>query len=912
MTIYFGLELDDLVYPVSDETNGGTHYFGPMGLLFMLESHMGLIGHPSDNEYLRIEQYRQLLRKYLEENANAFYKASFEVDQFATATEILERRDELLLAGWDFSNNDSTPERLQVISNIEKQIHENNSLLYPGYADRFIAILNYLGTRQHPIKKLFHNEPFELLPKHIQKLFSTFVKSGITVNPISAKETKGSTDLHRFRKFIFGPDGPKEKIKAQQDGSLLLLKTKRETDAATFLAQLFNKNRKYRPLVLVPEKNRALDNALIQESVPSLGILSASLARPSLQILKLIPTFLWQPIDPYKILEFVSLSVKPLADDLARLIANQMAQSPGMKSDNWYGMITRYFETLKERALSDKTINYQQIRNQYEFWFERTRYDISDKVPKEEVIEIFDYLSEWAFKVYDESAQNNSNGNENKNNSMLVLSQQAKKVTELLHALPDSETELNYLELERIVRTIYQPSPVEFKAREKGHLPHIHKTSNIIGSTQKLLWWNFVDREPDHFFSKWYKNELSYLESLNIHLTGPIEKNQLQIWQKKRPFVHTQEGIFLIMPQMVEGQEVQVHPLYGDLEACFDDLETISFSLDNDATKQQLENYFRVPDQSSISHHQLGQPKAMLQIKEAAQLHHNEEETFTSLDNLFYYPYQWAFRYKSKLRKSSILSVVNDVTLMGNLAHRFFELIFQQDVHEWNKSDVEKWINSKAYTLLSREGAVLLMYGREPERLAFINKIKYAAWSLLHMIQNNGWSVIGTEQDLEGKFMNISIKAKADLVLKRGSEYAVVDLKWRGAARRERIIKSEEDLQLVMYAKLLTEDHTWAHTAYFIIEAGKMVTRNNLAFKEAIAINPDCDHIEINQRIWDKMEATFLWRLQQLQNGNIEIRTKSTSNELEEIYEGQLMELLEMRNEDAPFDDYRTLINLIQ
>ena len=97
-----------------------------------------------------------------------------------------------------------------------------------------------------------------------------------------------------------------------------------------------------------------------------------------------------------------------------------------------------------------------------------------------------------------------------------------------------------------------------------------------------------------------------------------------------------------------------------------------------------------------------------------------------------------------------------------------------------------------------------------------------------------------------------------------------------------------------------------------LIEQGKMIARNNLAFKEALAVNPEADHIEINERIWEKMEATFQWRLQQLQKGAIEVRTKNTSIDLEEMYAGQLMELLEMKQEDAPFDDYRTLINLIE
>ena len=180
------------------------------------------------------------------------------------------------------------------------------------------------------------------------------------------------------------------------------------------------------------------------------------------------------------------------------------------------------------------------------------------------------------------------------------------------------------------------------------------------------------------------------------------------------------------------------------------------------------------------------------------------------------------------------------------------------------------------------------------------------------MIQNNGWEIKETEMDLDGAFVDTPIKGKADLVMQRGDELVVVDLKWRGASFRERIIRNEEDLQLVTYSKLLKEDKNWAHTAYFIIENGKMIARNNLAFREVIAVAPDSDHLQINKEIWQRMQQTFHWRMKQLSAGQIEIRTEQTLPDLEDAYAHQLMDLLEMKDKDAPFDDYRTLINLVE
>ena len=924
MEIYFGLELDDLVLPQPKKIQGGTHYFGPNGLLTMLETHFGLTVLPANNEYFRIEQYRQAIMRHSagcgEENAS-FYCQSFAADQFATAAELLSRRDELLLAGWDFTINDDLPARLKTLAEIEaifqtKPPEDSNELpltLSAGFADRFMAVFHYIGKRKHPIQTIYLNEPVDILPFYFQKLLSKLQANTpeLIIQPIHNETFVNSgSDLDHFKNRLLAPSGKVPKITLKNDGSLLLLKAKRATDAANYLAKLFKINPDFRPVCLVPEKNRALDIALIQEGFPSLGIQSASLARPTLQILKLITAFLWKPLDPFKILEFVSLSVKPLDDGLANIIAELMAQNPGIKSDRWHARIKSYFEELAELSQTDKSINVQQVTDQFEFWFERSRFDADKTVPKGQVIDIFNYLQDWAYDIFRETGE--------KNNSLLVLGEQAKRIKELLEVLP--EVQLTYLELERIVRTIYEPAPVVFQEREVGHLPFVMNNSAIVRPVEKLVWWNFVQNEPVHFFSRWYEKERKYMQSIDCQMVTPKEENELLVWQRRRPVLNTARQLILIMPEMVAGSVVHPHPLYGDLEAAFANFEAITFNLDNEKGREHFAQHFDLPERINIPQRQLGKPKPFVQIPNIAKLSDREHETLTSLETLFYYPYQWMFRYKIKLNQTSILSVVDDNRLLGNLAHRMFENLLdkeKQDVTTWKKSEVENWIEKESPGLLRREGAVLLMYGREPEKIAFINKLKYSAWSLVSQIQENGWKIVATEQDLQGNFQDKPVKGRADLVLQRGEEIAVLDLKWRGAAMRERIIRNQEDLQLVLYSKLLTPDETWAHTGYFIMENGKMIARNQLAFKNITAVAADLDHGAINQEIIQKMEATYDWRMQQLAAGKVEIRCQQTCADLEDIYyqtesSETINQLLEMKDGDAFFDDYRTLINLVE
>ncbi|MEL6943696.1 MAG: hypothetical protein AAFO82_13595, partial [Bacteroidota bacterium] len=465
MTIYFGLGLDNDIQ-IAEKVQAGIHYVGANRMLAILETQMGFQGYPSGNEHLRIEQYRQALTTHLEEYPESFYRNSFLADQMATATEMLSRRDELLLSGWDFEHKSADlPARLAVLGQLEALIFVNlydeklkedyQITLSPGFSDRFQQILRHVEKRKNNIEQIYTLEPSPILPNHFQRLFECLKKEGTKVESIPQTPINGDSDLANFQTLLL-PNTPRKKHTLKQDGSLLLLQCKRETDGADYLAKLLRKNPNWKPHILMTEKNRTLDTALIQEGLPSMGILSASLARPMLQIIKLAPTFLWNPIDPFKLMEFVNLKVKPLEEELSNRIAQQLAQAPGIGGEGWAIMLKNYFDEIEAKAQNDSYINAGEIRQQYNFWFRRDRYSTAQRVPIEEVIEFYNYLKEWSFQAFEDSG--------NRSQSLLVLSEQAKRIEELLNTLPESA--LSYLELERIIRTIYEPSPVAFRAQE--------------------------------------------------------------------------------------------------------------------------------------------------------------------------------------------------------------------------------------------------------------------------------------------------------------------------------------------------------------------------------------------------------------------------------------------------------------
>ena len=906
MIVYFGTNLDSGSLFEKPLAEAGVHRVGSQGLLHLLESLLGLAGHPNDDAYLRLEAYRQTIRQYLTEE-DAFFASSFHADQFATAADLLARRDELLSAGWDFREDPGLPTRLHVLARLEARWKQSGLEDLPGYADRLEAVIQLLPQLKHPIRTFFHLEPFELLPRPIQRLLTLLPDTALEPFQLTAYNpafTPPAGDLGDFREALLQRgNGKKEKVQAKGDGSLILLHCKTAIDGAEYLAQVLRKSPEFRPALLIPEKNRVLDAALIQEGLPSLGIQSASLARPSLQILKLIPTFLWTPVDPYKILEFVSLPVKPLPDELAQVIAAQMSQSPGLQGENWNRAIARYFEELRNASNGTRHSAYDEANEQYRFWFGRKRYPIDQSVPREEVIQLYEKVRFWAFDAFEAG----------KGNSLLVLSEQAKRIVELLHALP--EEDLTHLELERIVRTVYQPSPVVFHEAESTHLPFVHHPGALLDPAEDLIWWNFVETDPVQFFSHWYPPETQYLANEGVLVDPPSLQNQRQLWQRIQPVLKTSRRLLLLIPQNLRGEATNPHPLMGDLEATFSNLDAISCTLGTGGDVSLLGRYFQLPEFVPLPYYRLGRPQPFIQAPGLHQLADRDNETFSSLNALFYYPYQWVFQYKLKLKKSSILSIVPDETLMGNLAHRLFEKLFEEPFHSWDKPQLERWVEETTTDLFYKEGAVLLLYGREPERIRFLKQVQFAAWTLVTYVRDNQWTVESSELLMEGHFADTRVKGIADIVLQRGNgEKAVLDLKWRGANFRENSIRNEEDLQLVLYANLACDQKDWAYTAYFIINRSKLLARTNHAFREIIPLAPQNDPKEVNERIWTRMEHTYHWRMQQLAAGSVEVRCAHTLSDLDLTYQDDpaMLQILEMKTADARFDDYRTLINLVE
>ena len=904
MILHLGLQFNNRVHP-NAPVSGDEHYCDPKGVLTLLERRMGCAGYDDDNAALRIEQYRQALTRHAQTAGSVFYRAAFDADPFATAADLLDRRDELLLAGWTFELSDATPARLRVLAELEPLWQQTaNGGPAPGFADRWGQLLDRLRERPHPVERVVLHHPAELYPSHVSALLEVLGQVAAVAPYALPDNAPEDSDLGHWQSCLLGETPAKRAPRG--DGSIGILRGASSTAIADYAAQLLRNNADYRPLVLLPAQRRTFDQACRQEGLPSMGLLSASVARPSLQILKLVTTFLWDPIDPKKILEFVSLPLKPLDDRLARVIAREMADRPGIGSSQWRGALGRFWAELDEAAQADATIKVGVVRGDYNRWFERERYPSNGRVPKNEVIELFGYLQTWAYQLYDETSSADHQAM-----SLMVLSSQARRVKELLMEVP--EQQISRLELQRIVRTIYASSPVEQHPGERSHLRHVHAPTAILDPVDELLWWDFVEEEPDFFFSRWYTDERAYLAARQAAPDTPHAQNARLLYQRVQPVLRTRERLLLCIPDQVAGNAVHAHPLFGHLEATFGDLSALTHDLRAQPVAEQFNFIGRSCAYEDVAPHRLAQPTPFLAVDTQFPLPERASESYSSLDQLFYYPHQWALKHHAQLRPSNLLSVVDEKRLKGNLAHKAFERLFREmDGTLWSAAQIRTQLDEQLPGLLRQEGAPLLAYGKEPERVRFVKTLKQAAVKLVRLLRENGWTPVGIEEEVTGSFGPLELKGYLDLVVQRGHEHCIIDLKWSGSGWRRDALANREDLQLAIYAHLLaqrTQDHV--HTAYYILDKQQLLVRSGEVFPTEQAVEPDGDALATQREMIDRMLATYRWRHSQLRHGQVEVRTEDTASSLQNFYAEEQVDLfpyLEMKNETNRYDDYRTLV----
>ncbi len=177
MKVHFSQWLDGYIphLPVGEAVMAEA-WVGPRGLLERLESAFGIAG-PASAEPERVDAYARRIERCVD--GDVFFSRSWGIDPWGVARELLQWRDELVLAGWDGSVVADGGLRLEALAAVEAQREVE---LPGGFADRVRRVERVLeGGRETGIEEVRLIEPRRDLPCVWQRVIGALERSGTRI-----------------------------------------------------------------------------------------------------------------------------------------------------------------------------------------------------------------------------------------------------------------------------------------------------------------------------------------------------------------------------------------------------------------------------------------------------------------------------------------------------------------------------------------------------------------------------------------------------------------------------------------------------------------------------------------------------------------------------------------------------------
>jgi hypothetical protein len=846
----------------------GVSVVGPLGFLNILETQLGLLAiHHSQAE--RIVQYRDCLEKL--DNDQRFYHRSFATDPLGTAACLLDWRDQWILHGWNGAMANDAPKRLWDLAEVESIA---NKAVSPNIGQRLNAVYQALQHRKLDIEQVQLVDSAETFPARWQTVLSKLpVVDPVALQPAGQGFLK---TLQQQLQAVATGQAPK-KLPWQDDGSVLVVQAETPTLAAQWLSTQMAIDRQ--TLLVSGDKGARLDALLAAASLPRQGLKEASAFRPALQVLPLALELLWDPINFYALVQFLTHPVCPVRSHARRRLAEKVADAPGIGGAYWQRTLAEIDEHYGEEQAP-------KVREQIATWIEHARFPSEAGAPLDAVIDRVRRLADFFRRRLGETdtAQR------------LAFQAGFGQCTACLESLKGLQAQgadqIRPRQLQKLVaQATANGSDNPLWPAEVGAGQVVSQPGAVIEPAERVIWWQLAmpvlpGSDP------WSTSEVRALRQAGTLPPEVADRLDRAAHDWLRPVLAAQAQLVLVLPP--PGEEI--HPLWQMIGAVVEQPTVIELETLLSAGGETMATVTAVP---------LPAPKRWWQLPDDVAITLRPKESFSSLEQLLFNPYQWLLRYSAKLQPSRIVSMGGDFRIFGNLAHGLVEQYFlHPSALVMSEAEFDIWFAESFSVLVDQEGATLRSPGRGADLEGFRYRLHHSMCNLRDQVAKAGIVQVLPEQGVAGQFPGGELAGSADLVMQNGrGERAIVDMKWSGIKKFPDKLKRNRHLQLAIYAELLRQETgEWPSVAYYVLDRARFFAPDDRAFPDAEVV-PSADG-ENTAQLWQRFLATWHWRVAQIQSGQIEVVLDAipATEDSEPPEEAMMMETL-----NEAYNDYRAL-----
>jgi ATP-dependent helicase/nuclease subunit B len=775
---------------------------GPEALLGWIETQLGLLTEPVLISS-RITEYAAALDCV----SDGVFLRSLATDRWATAAELLSRRDELRLAGWDERDSALLPPLVRDLARAAGA----RTLVYLDEASRLENVLKGIEAGQTlPAHRCILLDPPDLWPREWQKVFQHLAIGESAETP--GRAARGSS-LQKAQSIALGQERQAVKL----DDTLRCLATRSETAACEFIAAALSRNVEQLSETTVYCEDDALalrlDACLDRAGLPTMGAASQSVAHPILQVLPLSLSLCWEPVAPQVLLDFLALPVSPIPRTAAAKLARALAEQPGIGSSEWVAAVDSLCSSANDPQ--------GKLRARLDSWLAPNRQPRGSSLPTQLVRQRCNLVAQWA-------SGRATKMEESPNDEHLLV--EALKVAagqaSLLGALAESqgpslsEPQLNRL-LEEVLSSGVRVLP--FKEAWRGPV-RVRSLAEISSTCRRLIWLGVGSGEG--FACRWLKSELDELKRVGIDLDDGSRALSAIRSAEARGLARVQDSLLAVF--LPRDSELRWHPLWLAIRNELPEEErehplVLEELLAHDAHEPIAPFAFETTEVPRLSVPKRGP----LWNVPVAFLHDRPTVSASELYDRLACPLKWVLNYQARLKSSPIARLPSDFQLKGNFCHSVLERVFGGGGPLPSIKEALVRVADVFDERLPLDAAPLAQPDQVSERGRLRASLLNATRTLLSALQAGGYRIVGIEVEVSGQAFGKPLNGWIDcLAAREDGREAVIDFKYAGREKYRDLLESGRAVQLATYAHSRSQEGgtngTYPAVAYLVLSDAQM------------------------------------------------------------------------------------------
>ena len=792
---------------------------GPPELLKWLETQLGL-PQADVHRAARVMQYADALDKVIE----PCFAQSFATDRWETASDLLHRRDELLMSGWDGKMSQGCPKITADLADAEAAYSKS----FSGEYERIAEVSNALDAGQVlPEHKLYLADCVESWPMAWKTVLK---KLSLCDSEAFLPKAPDGMALYRAGNVVRGlVESPFD-----CDLSLRVAQARSETAAVEFLAAAFSKSPKTMAHTIVYCEDDALavrlDACLRRIGLPTMGATLRTRAHPVLQVLPLALELCWEPVDPQCLLDFLTLPIIPFPRAIASDLARALGKEPGLGSSTWQ----QTFDELCACSEND-TEKPGELKQRLLDWFSGQRSPQGDPISTALVAKQCKKVAKWAIGraslIWKDADQTLGKPSPSDEQIALALREAATQAS-LLGGLVElsgklSGNTITKPQLGRLTEEVMDRG-IESKpcqTAEDGPT-RVRSLAEINDYYGRLIWLGTTtsDLPP----GRWSVKQRREFKLAGIEINdGTAELRSLRA-AEARGLSRAKESMLVI--RFPQNEEQREHPLWLAIAHKISEFhkpqEWKPFAIEDLIRENKYEAITPFTFSCESVSVQPPQPKRSTWSIPATLLRDRDTTSASELEDRLACPLKWTLRYQASLHPSEIARLPDEFQLRGNFFHKILERVFGNDDDLPAVSDAIRLVGQAFDERLPLDAAPLAQPEKRVESLRLKNELLKATDLFVTTLTAGGYRSVKIEEPPEGKVFGKELKGSIDCLAQAddGRE-AVIDFKYAGRTKFDKMISEGRSVQLATYAisrKQVTGN--FPAVAYLILSDGTIFT----------------------------------------------------------------------------------------